>query len=267
MSAISRSVLARQTGLRGPLAAAHALQRLAPARLVSPSPASAWLLSGARRFSARASSMRGRMVNAVILDRWIPPETLPAPISKANMAVLWERFKKFIFATWSVYQVRTSVKGWKPRPFALEAERMYIEMNKAFARGDRNELAKYVSDGMMAVGPDARSLPCPNKGLNRDAQKLNPEIKSMQRMGTFEWKAHGSERRPRVLHLATAKVQLENQENRLTQVTSMAVYNNGTLVGGNPDEHKSIVEYIVLEKWLDGKWGEGGWKIAGKITP
>nr|KAJ3423125.1 39S ribosomal protein L45, mitochondrial [Polyrhizophydium stewartii] len=244
MSAISRSVLARQTGLRGPLAAAHALQRLAPARLVSPSPASAWLLSGARRFSARASSMRGRMVNAVILDRWIPPETLPAPISKANMAVLWERFKKFIFATWSVYQVRTSVKGWKPRPFALEAERMYIEMNKAFAR---NELAKYVSDGMMA--------------------KLNPEIKSMQRMGTFEWKAHGSERRPRVLHLATAKVQLENQENRLTQVTSMAVYNNGTLVGGNPDEHKSIVEYIVLEKWLDGKWGEGGWKIAGKITP
>ncbi|KAI8923516.1 hypothetical protein BC831DRAFT_514174 [Entophlyctis helioformis] len=196
--------------------------------------------------------MRGRLVDSIILDRWVPPEKLPFPYNKANAAVVWERIKKFIFATWSVYQVRTTVKGWKPGPFGLETQRMYIEMNKAFAKGDKNELSKYVSDGMLA--------------------KLNPEIKSMQRLGEYVWEAHGAATRPHVVHLATAKVALENGEQRLSQVTvrldvkqSMAIYKNGKLIGGNPNEHKTIVEYVVMEKWLDGRWAETNWKIAGKI--
>eukprot|EP00842_Homolaphlyctis_polyrhiza_P001752 jgi/Hompol1/2578/HPOL_006083-RA len=154
----------------------------------------------------------------------------------------------------SVYQVRTAIKGWKPKAFGLEAERKYIEMNKAFAKCDRSELAMHVTDGMMA--------------------KLSPEMKSMQKLGDCVWESHGSVSRPKVVHLATAKVSMDTGEQRLTQITvrvevkqSMAIYRDGKLIGGNPDDRKDVVEYIVLEKWLDGRWADIDWKIAGKVNP
>ncbi|KAH6562351.1 hypothetical protein BASA50_006564 [Batrachochytrium salamandrivorans] len=175
--------------------------------------------SPVRYSSSRSTTMRGRVIQSMIADPYIPPTSFPFPYNKANLSVLWERVKKAIFATWS---------------------------------GDRLELSKYVTNGLMTT--------------------LNPEMKAMKRLGTFVWSTHGTESRPRVLHLATAKVGTGDGELRLVQITvrvnvkqSMATYKGNTLVGGDPDNQMSVVEYIVLEKWLDGRWVSDPWKIAGKI--
>ncbi|KAH6582907.1 hypothetical protein BASA61_008319 [Batrachochytrium salamandrivorans] len=208
--------------------------------------------SPVRYSSSRSTTMRGRVIQSMIADPYIPPTSFPFPYNKANLSVLWERVKKAIFATWSVYQVKSTIKGWTPRSFATEAENIYISMNRAYASGDRLELSKYVTNGLMTT--------------------LNPEMKAMKRLGTFVWSTHGTESRPRVLHLATAKVGTGDGELRLVQITvrvnvkqSMATYKGNTLVGGDPDNQMSVVEYIVLEKWLDGRWVSDPWKIAGKI--
>ncbi|EGF78008.1 hypothetical protein BATDEDRAFT_91206 [Batrachochytrium dendrobatidis JAM81] len=211
-------------------------------------------LTNVRNASSKSTTMRGRVITTMIADKYIPPSSLPAPINKANWNIIWERIKKLVLATWSVYQVKTTTKGWKPRAFAIEAEKLYIAMNKAYARGDRAELSNCVTDGMMSA--------------------LSPEIKAMQRIGKFVWDSNGSDRRPQVVHLATAKVATETGDMRLSQITvrvnvrqSMATYKDDTLIAGNPDTYTSIVEHIVMEKWLDGKWANRPWKIAGKIQP
>ncbi|KAJ3280749.1 39S ribosomal protein L45, mitochondrial [Borealophlyctis nickersoniae] len=157
-------------------------------------------------------------------------------------------------AQYSMYLTKKAIKGWKYNMFAKEAEQKYILMNEAFAAGDKDLLKMVVTDPMFA--------------------SMNAQLKNMTRKGQFVWQSHGSAEPPRSLNLTYAKALMEhNVEHKVVQITvrvnvkqSAAIYQGSKLVGGNPDDIKSIAEYIVLEKWLT-RDVEDDWKIAGKINP
>lgn len=94
----------------------------------------------------------------------------------------------------------------------------------------------------------------------------------MKKLGTIEWKSLGQEIRPRLVHVAKAQAEMPDGTQNLVQATvkvqvkqSLAIYQDGRLVGGDPEKVVAPVEYIVLERWLDQP--NDYWKIKGKIAP
>lgn len=80
-----------------------------------------------------AQVQRGRPMEAIIIDPFVPPASLPKLPSAENRKIWWNRLKKFFGANYAVYKTKKAVAGWNPRPFAIQAEQDYIQMNKAFA--------------------------------------------------------------------------------------------------------------------------------------
>ncbi|KAI9197296.1 uncharacterized protein BJ171DRAFT_520521 [Polychytrium aggregatum] len=205
------------------------------------------------------TGVRIRPVAVQIFDPWIPKTKGPSLLSVEGRQDAWEKAKKFITATVSyVVIMRNSVEKWKPKPFAADAEKIYIAMNEAFAGGEKDVLPYLVTDAMLV--------------------KLNPDIKATQRLGRGVWKYHGSVERPVIVHAAVAQLQ-ESQRGdaiRVAQVTvkihtkqSFAIYSKGPeakLLGGNPAAVSDVLEYVVFEKRLAAD-DPYDWRIAGKIPP
>lgn len=148
--------------------------------------------------------------------------------------------------------VKWSLKGWRPRAFALEAQQMYIGMNQAIFSNQKNKLRDYCTDGMIA--------------------KISTETKMIKSLGSVKWTNKGEESRPRLIHLARAKAELPEGTQNLVQATvkvqvkqSLAIYQGNKLVGGDPNKVEAPIEFIVLEKWIDQP--NDIWKIKGKIVP
>ncbi|KAJ3091957.1 39S ribosomal protein L45, mitochondrial [Quaeritorhiza haematococci] len=185
---------------------------------------------------------------------WVPAKTSPPITTKEGRKYLWVRTKKFLISLYSISQVKKyTPSGWKPIPFAQDAEEQYIKMNEAFAKGDKERLKTVVTEAMLA--------------------KMNPELKALQKAGSYQWQYHGSVERPRVVNTVMAKLQYEpgSPEHKLAQITvrlktkqSVALYQGSKLVGGDPNAIQEVEEYIVMQRILT-KEGEP-WLIAGKIS-
>ncbi|KAI8912323.1 hypothetical protein DFJ77DRAFT_511869 [Powellomyces hirtus] len=201
--------------------------------------------------------MRGRPVDLNILE-----PSLPVPFDKRPWFYTQEGRKYWkkrlivtIRSTFCAFQVRKAFPDFG-LSFARNVQGIYIEMNEAFARGDRKALEELVTDTMLT--------------------KLNPDLKAASNLGRYEWKAHGELSRPRILTIAAAKVQMEKggEEHKLVQITvevnvkqSVALYDRkNALIGGNPNDIKNITEYIVVQRSIGKEGDERGWQIAGKIT-
>ncbi|TPX66023.1 hypothetical protein SpCBS45565_g04766 [Spizellomyces sp. 'palustris'] len=214
---------------------------------------------GLRFASAKQQLMRGRPVDLNIADPFIPypSEKRPSLLSKEGKEYAKQRVRALAVSFISAWRVRTHIKGWKPKPFAYEAQELYTAMNHAFAKGDKDELRSFVTDSMLA--------------------NLNADMKAASRLGRYEWKSHGQFEHPTTVHIAAVKVQFEKggPQYHMAQVTvkvslkqSVALYNkNNVLVGGNPKDIKNVTEYIVIERWLDNPDLDEDWRIAGKINP
>lgn len=70
--------------------------------------------------------LHGRLINNHLVDTYIPPKSL------FRRNVVWIRTKKFLLTLISVGYLKYYTK-WKPRPFAEQAQQMYITMNEQLA--------------------------------------------------------------------------------------------------------------------------------------
>ncbi|KAJ3184361.1 39S ribosomal protein L45, mitochondrial [Gaertneriomyces sp. JEL0708] len=243
-----------------PLFASQNVSRIFPARtllLSTPPFVPIREMSSASRPTQQ--SLRGRPLHLNIIDPKIPlPSSVrPAAWTKEGKAYWKERATAFVRSLLAVYQLRKAPGGFKTKDFKEEAQQLYIEMNKAFARCDRLALSELVTDTFLG--------------------QLNTSLKGLSRH-TQVWKPYPSPP-PKVVTIVSAKVQTDatGEGLRIVQATvripmrqSLALYDSkGKLVAGSEEEIKELVEYVVFEKWLDEGPMSGGpnWKVAGKVKP
>ena len=71
----------------------------------------------------------------LIVDKFvpIPRSAMPSLFSRVGLALRWANVKGLVRSTVSVARLRQRLPGWKPIPFAEEVEKMFQDMNKAFA--------------------------------------------------------------------------------------------------------------------------------------
>ncbi|KAI9596694.1 hypothetical protein BDF19DRAFT_438336 [Syncephalis fuscata] len=159
----------------------------------------------------------------------LPRSQRPSIFSRAGFRTAVKHWKNIAFTTFCIGRLRMSLDGWKPKPFAMEAQEMYEWMNNAFARGAREELREICTENMFS--------------------RLKNDMKN--RVGTYKWTLHGQVEPPRVVtarygQMAT-KLFLAQVTVRIHTKQSMAVYN------------KKVFQRVV------GPGERNGWKIYGKV--
>ncbi|RKP10614.1 Tim44-like domain-containing protein [Thamnocephalis sphaerospora] len=177
----------------------------------------------------------------------LPRSKRPSLLSKVGFRSAVKHWKNLAATTFAIGTIRFQVKGWRPKPFAQEAQRVYEEMNDAFARGDREALREVCTEGMFS--------------------RVKNEIKN--RVGTFRWACHGNVEPPRIVSARFGRL---GENMMLAQVTvrmhtkqSMAVYNKkNQLIAGNPDQPQNILEYVVMQRVI-GPGESEQWQIYGKV--
>ncbi|RUS71333.1 hypothetical protein EGW08_020898 [Elysia chlorotica] len=88
---------------------------------------------------------------------------------------------------------------------------------------------------------------------------------------TMRWSLTETVEPARVVHIRTEEVL--TSDNLFAQVTVrlhtkqiLAIYDRfGRLMYGDPKLAKSVVEYVIFEKWISDTYGR--WRIHGKIIP
>ncbi|XP_059151209.1 large ribosomal subunit protein mL45-like [Physella acuta] len=102
-------------------------------------------------------------------------------------------------------------------------------------------------------------------------EKAFPEMVHGLHSKTMQWKFVETVEPPRVVQIRTDEMITEG--NLFAQVTVrmhtkqiLAIYDRfGRLMYGDPLTPKSVLEYVVMEKWISDTYGQ--WRIHGKIIP
>ncbi|XP_028399405.1 39S ribosomal protein L45, mitochondrial-like [Dendronephthya gigantea] len=161
----------------------------------------------------------------------------------------WKSFKDGIISTYSIGIIKRSVKPFKVREFAKEAENTFIDVNTCLANGDKTGLQEKTS--LTAYYGFVKEF--------FDAKKK------------FHWHFVSSVERPRIVHAAVSS--LEVKENLFAQVVvrlnidqiSAVEDRNGRIITGDKNKPREILEFVVLERHLANE--HGSWKICGKLYP
>ncbi|KAK0053191.1 39S ribosomal protein L45 mitochondrial [Biomphalaria pfeifferi] len=102
-------------------------------------------------------------------------------------------------------------------------------------------------------------------------EKAFPEMVHGLEYKTMVWSLVETVEPPKVVHVRTETMITE--DNVFSQVTvrlhtkqTLAIYDRfGRLMYGDPILPKSVVEYVIMEKWISDTYGR--WRIHGKILP
>ncbi|KAI9143552.1 Tim44-like domain-containing protein [Paraphysoderma sedebokerense] len=188
-----------------------------------------------------------------IVDKWIPSERYPPPTSVDNLKQYVERAKKLVTSTWGIIKIKQNCPDFVAKQFGPEAEQLYIRMNKVFASGKPQELEPLVTPNMFSNLKNQMK----DRGHNK-----------------FVWTYHGASERPRIVNIGAHRAGDEKGDKqhiaqivvRIKSKQSVAVYNpQGKLIGGNPEDIKELLEYVVLERYISKE--KSVWRICGKIEP
>ncbi|KAI9216855.1 hypothetical protein BC828DRAFT_392569 [Blastocladiella britannica] len=178
-----------------------------------------------------------------VMDPYVPPASMPTPLSKDGRAAWWSKFLNLAKSTMYVVQLRKDLPSFVANKFPLEAEQLYINMNKAFAIGRPTDVLPFVTDQMLST----------LKGQMR------------KRPGTLEWEYLGAVDRPSTVAVRYAKQ--KGDPFGAAQVT-VKIHSRQRLTV--KDERGSVLatsesdptEFIILERFTKS---DGKWRIAGKV--
>ncbi|XP_005093094.2 probable 39S ribosomal protein L45, mitochondrial [Aplysia californica] len=102
-------------------------------------------------------------------------------------------------------------------------------------------------------------------------EKAFPEMVHGMESKTMRWRFVESVEPPKVVQIRVEE--MITQDNLFAQVTVrmhtkqiLAIYDRfGRLMYGDPHLAKSVVEYVIMEKWISDTYGT--WRIHGKVIP
>lgn len=150
--------------------------------------------------------------------------------------------------TWLAFRkIRNFDEDFESKPFAEEAQKIYLDVHRAVAEKDKFKLRELVTE------------------------KAYPEVTLNMLYKTIHWKFLDTIEPPRVVHARCTDV--IQKENVFAQITcrfftkqSLAIYDRfGRLAHGSEVIAKDVLEYVVFEKHLANQYGI--WRIHGKIIP
>ena len=184
----------------------------------------------------------------VMLSTYVPTLKKSSIFSVEGWKQRWQSFKDAIISTYSIGIIKRSVKPFKVRDFAKEAEQKFIDVNTCLTNGDKTGLLERTT--LTAYYGFVKQF--------FDAKR------------TFHWRFVSSIERPRVVHAAISSIEVK--ENLFAQVVVRLNINqilavedrNGRLISGKTTP-RELLEYVVLERHLADE--HGTWKICGKLYP
>ncbi|KAI8892989.1 hypothetical protein BC833DRAFT_609897 [Globomyces pollinis-pini] len=189
------------------------------------------------------SSNRGTPMDIVYLDPYIPP---------AKYIYTWDqikkRTKKWMSKVLISLIMRYDDRSWKPKAFAIDCQTKYISLNKGVASGNLDKL-DFIAPPYLV--------------------QLTKQIKSTKKIGDYKWEYHGESESPKLIHISKAMVPIQGEKDKsiyeavvkVNLKQAVSIKKGSQVIGGDPNNIQSVIEYIVWEKW-----GEDPWKIKGKAT-
>ncbi|KAI7866508.1 hypothetical protein BDF14DRAFT_1811753 [Spinellus fusiger] len=191
-----------------------------------------------------------------VFAHYIPPESSPSITDFKKWRISkWRNMMNNVQNLLSVglIKYKSQYEKWNSAKFLGIAEETYKDMNDAFARGDRTLLEEVCLDAMYSN--------LKNQLRQRGAVR-------------WEWKYHGNASPSRIVCVRCMGTSGISRHGfsvgqvtvKMTTQQSMAVYDKkNRLVGGDPQQIHTVVEYIVFQKTISDP--EDIWRIYGKIAP
>ncbi|KAJ3379812.1 39S ribosomal protein L45, mitochondrial [Lobulomyces angularis] len=148
-------------------------------------------------------------------------------------------------------EIKKHVKDWNPAAFAVEAQQLYIDMNKAYLSDNKAKLATLVTMPMF--------------------DKLKALIEHQKNV-KFVWKFEGEVEKPKLVYTRLSKAQFDaedvNKTHMIVQCTvrvhtkqCILVYNNNKLIN-KENKIRTVLEHIIIERIISIPGSK--WQIAGK---
>ncbi|TNN08179.1 putative 39S ribosomal protein L45 isoform 2 [Schistosoma japonicum] len=145
--------------------------------------------------------------------------------------------------------IRSHEPSFKSKPFASEAENIYIEAHNLLQNYRQNE----------------------SRLFELVTEKALVDMTADLRLRTLRWKFVGNIEPPKVVHIRCKEYL--SKGNHYAQVTVrfytqqiLSIYNRfGRLLYGNPDTAVDVLEYVVFEKHISDEYGT--WRLHCKVAP
>lgn len=166
----------------------------------------------------------------------IPVALMPSFLSMQGIRYRWLAFKKGVGSVLSIGLTRKKDPSFKPVPFAVEAQRIFIAVNEALTKGDKVLLRTFVTD---------------------DAFLLLTKVRPVT------WKFLGELERPRIVHAHTYA--MESKANTWTQITVRLHTKQSLSYTSEPGKIKEVLDFVVLERQISNSLNSS-WKICGKVN-
>ncbi|XP_068749732.1 large ribosomal subunit protein mL45-like isoform X1 [Montipora capricornis] len=167
----------------------------------------------------------------------------------AGLKERWNAFKNGLWTIYSLAHVKKHCKPFKLKEFAKDAQDLYIEVNNAVMRKDKQRL---------------QDLATSSTYLSLRKEFFIPDK-------NIHWRFVSAVSRPKVVHVRANPV--EEKTNVFAQATvrihSKQVFaikdKHGRHVKGSDKQVKEVVDYVVFERHLTNKYGK--WRVCGKLFP
>lgn len=200
----------------------------------------------------------------VVLDKFIPFEgdRLPSIFMPKSWPLRWANLKGRIITTLSIGRMRKGLRktgeSWSPIDFAFKAEEIYNKMNNAFVSGDKETLSRIVSENIYSEMKNAIHR------RQKEGERLIWKSEGIRA-------SHPKKKTARVVHVrhtldASSTFEIVQITVHFHHLQTVASYGKtGELIGGNPDQPKEVIEYIVFERFLTSLSSD--WRICAKVSP
>ncbi|KAK7092580.1 hypothetical protein V1264_008303 [Littorina saxatilis] len=186
-----------------------------------------------------------------IFEAFIPPEGdgKSSLISKEGVKQKYSELEKKGKSLLDLRKVRKFEEGFDTKEFAQLALDIVIEAQELLTNLEKNQERLH----------------------DLVTEKAFPEMVHGLDTKTIRWQFVQSIESPRTVHVRTTE--MLSKDNLYAQVTVrlhtqqiLAVYDRfGRLMYGDPEQHRDVLEYVVLEKHIANEYGQ--WRIHGKIIP
>ncbi|OMH81084.1 hypothetical protein AX774_g5467, partial [Zancudomyces culisetae] len=96
-----------------------------------------------RQYATRSNVPRFHLIEYGLLSDFVPMPKSKRPSfysSKLGFKIALQHWKNIMATTFAIGSIKRQIKNWSPNQFLIDGERMYDEMNVAFAKGDRETL-------------------------------------------------------------------------------------------------------------------------------
>ncbi|KAI9296260.1 hypothetical protein K502DRAFT_302625 [Neoconidiobolus thromboides FSU 785] len=205
-----------------------------------------------RLFSSAPIAYAQQPTRFIVQDFGVFDDYIPIPKNEKPSLMTPEGRKLFLknmrFSMGNLFGVglvKMSVKGWKPKVFAEEAELLYKAMNEAYAKGDLETLQVISTPTYF--------------------QKMKSEIKG--RTGRFEWNLEKRIEDPRVISVRVGRIAdgltLSQVVVKISNQQSLSAFDKrGKKVGS---QEQNVEEYVVFQRMISSP--DSNWQLYGKVIP